>query len=182
MKTHITYSHNGLLSVGHDPREAENVIYIFADRFLPPFRFVSSLFVSFRLFSSLFVARFHPHDRSDRSDPTRSHNAHTTLTQRSHNAHTTLTQSSRPNRRTQPSVDASRLVNHVITTRTRISTPQPFQPLQRQPSARAYPHLRRSRRRTAGRTTWLPPWNQYNPASCSFRPGRSSRPGSSGPA
>lgn len=62
MKTHITYSHNGLLSVGHDPREAENVIYNFADRFLPPFRFVSSLFVSFRLCSSLFVARFHPHD------------------------------------------------------------------------------------------------------------------------
>ncbi len=178
MKTHITYSHNGLLSVGHDPREAENVIYNFADRFLPPFRFVSSLFVSFRLCSSLFVSvrRSIPPARLIR--PIRSD----ALTQRSHNAHTTLTQSSRPNRRTQPSVDASRLVNHVITTRTRISTPQPLQPLQRQPSARAYPHLRRSRRRTAGRTTWLPPWNQYNPASCSFRPGRSSRPGSSGPA
>ena len=166
MKTHITYSHNGLLSVGHDPREAENVIYNFADRFLPPFRFVSSLFVSVRLCSSL--------DSTRTTDPTdQIRRAHTTLTQRSHN---------RPNRRTQPSVDASRLVNHVITTRTRISTPQPLQPLQRQPSARAYPHLRRSRRRTAGRTTWLPPWNQYNPASCSFRPGRSSRPGSSGPA
>ena len=66
MKTPITYSHNGLLSVGHDPREAENVIYIFADRFLPPFRLVSS-----RLFSSLDSTRTTGRPiRSDRSDPT----------------------------------------------------------------------------------------------------------------
>ena len=78
MKTHITYSHNGLLSVGHDPREAENVIYNFADRFLPPFRFVSSLFVSVRLCSSL--------DSTRTTDPT----------DQIRRAHTTLTQSSQP--------------------------------------------------------------------------------------
>jgi len=89
MKTPITYSHNGLLSVGHDPREAENVIYIFADRFLPPFRLVSS-----RLFSSLDSTRTTGRPiRSDRSDPTDQ------IRPISSDA---LTQLSRPNRRTQP--------------------------------------------------------------------------------